>query len=77
MNEINILEILGKNMHDIRFEKKISLKDLSEKTHIDIGTLMKFEAGMPSGLWMPDYLKITESLGVAYNKLTKGIDFVE
>lgn len=42
MNEINVLEILGKNMHDIRFEKNISIQELAQKVNIDIEILKNF-----------------------------------
>lgn len=77
MNERNILEILGKNMHEIRYKKNISLQELAEKINIDVEILRKFEAGECSGLNISQYIKIAEILGVNYEKLTKGIKFVE
>lgn len=77
MNERNILEILGKNMHKIRYKKNISLQELAEKINIDVEILRKFEAGECSGLNISQYIKIAEILDVNYEKLTKGIKFVE
>jgi len=77
MNERNVLEILGKNMHEIRYKKNISLQELAEKINIDVEILRKFEAGECSGLNISQYIKIAEILGVNYKKLTKGIKFVE
>jgi len=75
--ERNILEILGKNMHDIRFEKNMSLQELAEKLSIDIETLRKFEAGEYSGISIHYYIKIANALNVSYECFTKGIEFVE
>ena len=36
MEEINVLEILGKNIHNIRFEKNISIQELAQKANIDV-----------------------------------------
>ncbi|GEM_PF-4236975 len=77
MNTRNILEILGKNMHDIRFKKNMSLQELAKKAHIGIRKLRKFEAGEYSGLKISDYIKIAESLGVSYEEIIKGIQFIE
>lgn len=77
MTDRNVLEVLGKNLHDIRFQKNISLRDLSKIVNIDIETLMKFEAGECSGLGIEQYIKIANSLGVSYKEFTKGILFVE
>ena len=77
MCEIDVLEILGKNMHDVRFEKNISLRELAEKINIDIEQLRRFEAGESSGLSIPHYVKIADGLGVKLDKITKGIKFVE
>ena len=75
MKEINILEILGKNMHDIRFKKNISIQELAQKVKIDVETLMKFESGEPSGLSLEQYAVIAASLGANLNMITKGIHF--
>ena len=77
MNERNVLEILGKNLHDIRFEKNISLQELAEKADIDIETLRKFEAGEYSGINISQHIEIANALGVKYEEITKGIQFVE
>ena len=77
MNEDYVFEILGKNMHDIRFKKNISLQELAKKTKISIVKLRKFEAGEYSGLGIPDYIKIANSLNVCYEEITKGIQFTE
>lgn len=76
MNDINVLEVLGKNLHDIRFEKNISLQELSDVVGIDIERLMKFEAGISAGLDISQYLKLADTLGVSYKVFTKGIRFV-
>lgn len=77
MNERNILEILGKNMHDIRYEKNMSLQELAEKTNIDLEKLRKFEAGEGSGLDIRHYPIIADGLDVGIEKLYKNIQFVE
>ena len=76
MGEINILEILGKNMHDLRFAKNISIKVLAEKVNIDIETLTKFEAGIYTGLKITQYGNIANCLGVSIKEMTKGIEFL-
>ena len=73
MNDINVLEVLGKNLHDIRFEKNISLQELSDMVDIDIERLMKFEAGVSAELDITQYLKLANALGVSYEVFTKGI----
>ena len=75
MKEINVLEILGKNMHDIRFKKNISIQDLAKKVKIDVEALMKFEAGEPSGLNIEQYAAIAASLGANLDMITNGIHF--
>jgi len=75
MKERNVLEILGKNMHDIRFEKNISIHELAEKINIDVETLMRFESAESSVLSIKQYITVAEGLGVNYNELTKGIKF--
>ncbi len=77
MHKRNVLDILGKNMHDIRFAKNMTLQEVAEKTKIDIKTLKKFEAGEYSGLKIPQYIKIATALGVSYESMTKGIEFTE
>lgn len=77
MEERNVLEILGKNMHDIRFEKNISMQELAEKVSIDIETLRKFEAGESTGLQVPQYIEIANALGVGFKEITNGIEFVK
>ena len=71
MNERNILEVLGKNMHDIRYEKNMSLLELAEKTNLDIDKLRKFEAGEYSGLDMRHHSIIADGLGVGMKNSTK------
>ena len=75
MKERNVLEILGKNIHDIRFEKNISIHELAEKINIDVETLMRFESAESSVLSIKQYITVAEGLGVNYNELTKGIKF--
>ena len=75
MDERNVLEVLGKNLHDIRFKKNISLQELSKMTDIDIETLMKFESGESSVLTIEQYIIIADRLGVNYKEITKGISF--
>ena len=77
MNERNVLEILGKNMHDIRYKKNISLQELAELVNIDIETLRKFEAGEYSGVSISQYKEIANVLKVNFEEITKGIEFVE
>lgn len=77
MNNRNVLEILGKNSHDIRFKRNISLQELAEKLNVDVETLRKFEAGESSGLTILQYIDIARELGVDYKELTKGIQFIE
>ena len=75
MNERNVLEVLGKNLHDIRFEKNISLQELSDMVDIDIETLMKFEAGVSADLDITKYFMLANALCVSYKDFTKGIHF--
>ena len=77
MEEINVLEILGKNMHDIRFEKNISLQELAEKVNMDIEILRKFEAGEFAGATVQQYVNIANALGVSFQKIIKSIQFIE
>lgn len=77
MKDKNVLEILGKNMHDIRFKKDISLPELAEKINIDIEKLRKFEAGEGSEINFTQYQSIADGLGVNMEELTKGIIFTE
>lgn len=75
MKERNVLEVLGKNMHDIRYRKNISIQELSKIVNIDIETLMRFESGLSSVLTIEEYIKIADGLGVNYKEITKGINF--
>ena len=75
MEEINVLEILGKNIHNIRFEKNISIQELAQKANIDVEALKKFETGEYSKLKMHQYIEIANALGVDYKEITKGIRF--
>ena len=77
MNERNVMEILGKNMHDIRFEKNVSLQELAEKTNIDIEILRKFESGEYSEIKIEQYPLIAHVLDVSLQEMTKGIQFIE
>ena len=77
MEEINVLEILGKNMHDIRFQKNMSLQELAEKVNMDIETLRKFEAGEYAGATVQQYVKIAKALEVSFQKIIKNIQFTE
>ena len=77
MNEINVLEILGKNMHDIRFEKNISIQELAQKVNIDIEILKNFESGGFSSITLKQYVEIANVLGVNIKELTKGIEFTD
>ncbi len=77
MEERNVMEILGKNMHDIRFEKNISLKELAQKTNIDVEILKNFEAGVSSDIKFEQYYLIANALDVSFQEITKGIQFTE
>ena len=74
MKERNVLEILGKNMHDIRFDKNISIQELAKKANIDFEALLNFEAGV-AGLNILQHIEIAKALGVEYSELTKDILF--
>ena len=77
MEEINVMEILGKNLHDIRFEKNVSLQELAEKTNIDIEILRKFESGEPSEIKIEQYPQIAQALDVSFHEMIKGIQFTK
>lgn len=77
MKEINVLEILSKNMHDIRFRKNISLQELAKKVNIDIEILKNFENGEFSSITIKQYVEIANTLGVNLKELTKGIEFTD
>ena len=77
MEEINVMEILGKNLHDIRFKKNISLRKLAQTTNIDIEILKNFEAGEPSEINIEQYSLIAKALDVSFEDITKGIQFLK
>ena len=77
MEELTIIEILGKNIHNIRFEKNMSLRDLAQKADINLSILRRFEAGEQSGLTLRHYVQIADALGVSIEEITKGIEFTE
>ena len=77
MEDFNIIEILGKNIHNIRFKKNMSLKNLAQKAGISLSILRRFEAGEQSGLTLRHYVQIADALGVSLEEITKGIEFTE
>ena len=77
MDERNVIEILGRNVHDVRCKKNMSIQELAEKLNLEIDVLIKVEAEEYSGLNILQHIQIAKALGVNYEEITKGIKFVE
>lgn len=77
MKNKTIIQIISKNIHDIRISKNISLKELAVKSEIDIEFIKQLGSGTCLELGPIIYSKIANGLGVNLKDITKGIEFVE
>ena len=77
MQQMNVIKIIAKNIHDIRIRKNISLQELSEKTNISIEEIKKLGSDQSSCIGIPVYIQFADALGVDLEEITIGILLVE
>jgi transcriptional regulator with XRE-family HTH domain len=64
---------IGKSLKSLRKEKKITLKELSDKTGVQIATLSRMENDIMTGT-LESHMKICQVLGVPLSKFYKELE---
>ncbi len=71
--EYELLTTFGKNLQTIRINKKISIKELSNKTKIREQYLRKIEKGQAKKLATKHLFRISDALKINLSELLKGL----
>ena len=64
---------IGKRLNELRNEKKMSLKELSEESKVAMSTLSRIEHGTMTGT-LESHMSVCKALGVSLAEFYKGIE---